>query len=144
MLAHDTLNNCRSVTILRILPKICENLPKFIRFFINKFTLVSENRNASHVPAKCCNLPTKKTSKAASASYESSQGRSQPHSPGWARVPLSSFFLKFWSIFLIFRQTLLIFFPHFGSPGGRVAHPGRPWLRHWKQQRYLKSKLVWS
>ena len=23
------------------------------------------------------------------------QGRSQPHSPGWARVPLSSFFPKF-------------------------------------------------
>ena len=38
------------------------------------------------------------------------QGRSQPHSPGWAKVPLSSFFLKFWSIFLIFPQTLLIFF----------------------------------
>ena len=38
------------------------------------------------------------------------QGRSQPHSPGWARVPLSSFFLKFQSIFLIFPQTLLIFF----------------------------------
>ena len=58
------------------------------------------------------------------------QGRSQPRSPGWARVPLSSFFLKFWSIFLIFPQTLLIFPPHFGSPGGRVARPGRPWLRH--------------
>ena len=38
------------------------------------------------------------------------QGRSQPHSPGWARVPLSSFFLKFRSIFLIFPQTLIIFF----------------------------------
>ena len=23
------------------------------------------------------------------------------------------------------------FLPHFGPPGGRVAHPGRPWLRHW-------------
>ena len=21
--------------------------------------------------------------------------------------------------------------PNFGPPGGRVAHPGRPWLRHW-------------
>ena len=35
---------------------------------------------------------------------------SQPHSPGWARVPLSSFFLKFRSVFPIFPQTLLIFF----------------------------------
>ena len=38
------------------------------------------------------------------------QGCSQPHSPGWARVPLSSFFLKFWSILLILPQTFLIFF----------------------------------
>ena len=37
------------------------------------------------------------------------QGRSQPHSPGWARVPLSSFFLKFLSIIPIFPQIFLIF-----------------------------------
>ena len=36
------------------------------------------------------------------------QGRSQPHSS--AIFPLSSFFLKSRSIFLIFPQTLLIFF----------------------------------
>ena len=36
------------------------------------------------------------------------QGRSQPHSPGWARVPLFS--LKFGSSFLTFPQTFLIFF----------------------------------
>ena len=65
------------------------------------------------------------------------QGCSQPHSPVWARLPLSSFFLKFRSFsfffhfhflfFFIFPQTLLnsSFFPL----GGRVAHPGRPWLR---------------
>ena len=34
----------------------------------------------------------------------------QPHILGWARVPFSSFFLKFRSLFLIFPQTLLIFF----------------------------------
>ena len=37
------------------------------------------------------------------------QGRSQPHSSGWARVPLSLFFLKFLSIILIFSQIFLIF-----------------------------------
>ena len=37
------------------------------------------------------------------------QGRSQPHSPGWARVPLSSFFPQI-SIILIFPQTFHIFF----------------------------------
>ena len=42
--------------------------------------------------------------------YHLSQGRSQPHRPGWARVPPSSFFLKSRSIFLIFPQTSLIFF----------------------------------
>ena len=39
------------------------------------------------------------------------QGRSQPHSPGWAIVPLSSFFSYNFDQFLyIFSQTLLIFF----------------------------------
>ena len=50
------------------------------------------------------------------------QGGSQPHSPGWARVPLSSFFLKSRLSFLIFPQTVTHFLPHFGPPGGRVAH----------------------
>ena len=38
------------------------------------------------------------------------QGRSQPHSPGWARVPLSSFFPEIVISFSYFPQTLLIFF----------------------------------
>ena len=25
------------------------------------------------------------------------------------------------------------FFPHFGPPGGLLAHPERPWLRHWRR-----------
>ena len=63
------------------------------------------------------------------------QGRSKPHSPRWARVPLSSFFpqisINFSYFILIFSSNLIHFLPHFGPPGGRVAHPGRPWLRHW-------------
>ena len=58
------------------------------------------------------------------------QGRSQPHSPGWAlkaRVSLSSFFPQ---ISINFSSNFTYFLPHFGPPGGRVAHPGRPWLRH--------------
>ena len=39
------------------------------------------------------------------------QGHSQPHSPRWARDPLSSLFSsKFDHGFLFFPQTLLIFF----------------------------------
>ena len=30
-----------------------------------------------------------------------------------------------------FSSNFLNFLPHFGLPGGRLAHPGRPWLRHW-------------
>ena len=55
------------------------------------------------------------------------QGRSQPHSPGWATVPLSSFFPQ---ILINFSSNFTYFLRHFGPPGGRVAHPGRPWLRH--------------
>ena len=55
------------------------------------------------------------------------QGRSQPHSPGWARVPLFS--LKFGSSFLTFPQTFLIFFLILGirwasrPPGKAMATP---------------------
>ena len=38
------------------------------------------------------------------------QGRSQPHSPGWARVPLSSFFPQTMINYSYFPQTSLIFF----------------------------------
>ena len=51
--------------------------------------------------------------------------------PGGQGFHFPHFFLKIRSIFLIFPQTLLIFFLIFGPPGGRLAHPGRPWLRHW-------------
>ena len=59
-----------------------------------------------------------------------SQGRSQAHSPGWARIPLSSFFPQISISFFYFSSNFTYFLPHFGPPGGRVAHPGRPWLRH--------------
>ena len=59
-----------------------------------------------------------------------SQGRSQHHSPEWARVPLSSFFPQILINFSYFSSNFTYFLPHFGSPGGRLAHPGRPWLRH--------------
>ena len=29
-----------------------------------------------------------------------------------------------------FSSNFIYFLPHFGPPGGRLAHPGRPWLRH--------------
>ena len=59
------------------------------------------------------------------------QDRSQPRSPGWARVPLSSFCPQISINFSYFSSNFTYFLPHFGPPGGRVAHPGRPWLRHW-------------
>ena len=64
--------------------------------------------------------------------YRNGQGRSQPHSPGWAIVPLSSFFPEIWIKFSYFSSNFSHFLPHFGPPGGQVAHPGRPWLCHWK------------
>ena len=58
------------------------------------------------------------------------QGRSQPHSPGWAIVQLSSFFPHISIEHSYFSSNIPSFRPHFGPPGGRLAHPGRPWLRH--------------
>ena len=37
---------------------------------------------------------------------------------------------NFDQIFLFSRSNFAYFLPHFGPPGGRFAHPGRPWLRH--------------
>ena len=59
------------------------------------------------------------------------QCRSQPHCPGWARVPLSSFFPKFWSFFLIFPQIFLIFFLILALRVGNSPTREGPWLRHW-------------
>ena len=61
------------------------------------------------------------------------QGRSQPHSPGWARVPLSSFFPQSLINSTYFSSNFTYFLPHFGPPGGRVTHLGRSWLRHWSR-----------
>ena len=59
--------------------------------------------------------------------YQSdNQGRSQPHSPGWARVPLSSFFLEIWIKFSYFSSNCSHFLPHFDPPGGQVAQKSRP------------------
>ena len=51
--------------------------------------------------------------------------------PGGQEFHFPHFFLNFRSVFLIFPQTLFIFFLILAlRVGGRVAHPGRPWLRH--------------
>ena len=49
------------------------------------------------------------------------QGRSQPHSPGQAKGPLTSFFPQISINFSHFSSNFAYFLPHFGSPGGRVA-----------------------
>ena len=58
------------------------------------------------------------------------QGCSQPHSPGWASIPPSSFFPQISIKFSYFSSNFTYLLPHFGPPGGRLAHQGRPWLRH--------------
>ena len=66
------------------------------------------------------------------------QGRSQPHSPGWARILLSSVFPQ---ISINFSSNLTYFLPHFCPLGGRVAHPGRPWLRHCVSPRLITTRF---
>ena len=65
-----------------------------------------------------------------SDSHKHDQGRSQTLNPGWAKeahfliCPHSSI------IFSHFASIFPDFLPQFGPPGGRFAHPGRPWLHH--------------
>ena len=64
--------------------------------------------------------------------------------PGGQEFYFPHFFLKSRLSFLIFPQTFTHFLPHFGPPGGRVAHPERPWLRHWVSRELLFTKFVKS
>ena len=65
------------------------------------------------------------------------QGRSQPHSPGWARVPLSSFFPQILIIFVLFFLKLFSFSSSFWLSGWATRPTGKalatplwvPWLR---------------
>ena len=51
-------------------------------------------------------------------------------------------FSSFSCIFPHFPSIFLHFLPHFGLPGGRLAHPGRPWLRHWWSRLHQKWMLL--
>ena len=59
------------------------------------------------------------------------QGRSQPHSPGWARVPLSSFFPQ---ISIKFFLKLYLFSSSFWPSGWASRPPGKA----------LATPLCWS
>ena len=50
-------------------------------------------------------------------------------------------FLKFPSVFLIFPSKCSHFLPHFGPPGGGLAHPERSWLHYCKQ--CARCKTTW-
>ena len=50
--------------------------------------------------------------------------------PGGQSKNISSTLPHFPKYFAYFSSICLEFFPHFGPPGGRLAHPGRPWLCH--------------
>ena len=44
--------------------------------------------------------------------------------------------------FSYFSSSFTYFLPHFGPPGGRLAHPGRPWLRHCMLR--IKTKILFN
>ena len=72
---------------------------------------------------------------------QNGQGRSQPHHH--ARVGKSSTFLILPKIsinFFYFSSNFYHFLAHFGSLGGGVAHPERPWLHYWKRVKGRKRK----
>ena len=63
--------------------------------------------------------------------YGLKQGRSQTRHLGWANEEHFLIFPHPSFIFSHLSSIFPLFLPQFGSPGGRLAHPGRPWLRHW-------------
>ena len=69
------------------------------------------------------------------------QGRSQPHSPGWARVPLSSFFLKISINFSYFFLKLYLFSSSFWSSGWASRPPGKALATPLGQTLHLKVTI---
>ena len=53
------------------------------------------------------------------------QGRSQPHIPGWARLPLSSFFSSNFDQFILFFLKLYSFSSSFWFSGWAARPPGK-------------------
>ena len=70
--------------------------------------------------------------------------------PGGQEFHFPHFFLWFQSNFSYFSSYFTYFLPHFGPPGGRLPHPGRPWLRHckdmgsWRVAKTIGNKeVIW-
>ena len=55
------------------------------------------------------------------------QGCSQPHSSGWAKVPLPQISINF----SYFFSNFTYFLPHFGPPGGRLQGRSQPHSPGW-------------
>ena len=51
--------------------------------------------------------------------------------PGGQEFHFPHFFPEISINFSDFSSNFTYFLPYFGPPHGRIAHPGRPWLRHW-------------
>ena len=69
-----------------------------------------ESKGAAAPPGESDNATEVLQGSHVSVKHRYNQGRSQPHSLGWSRVPLSSFFPQISINFSYFPQTLLIFF----------------------------------
>ena len=100
------------------------------------WTILSTDKNTRSKVFQSANYwfetPYKSVAYKASQPYLSGGwGRSQPLTPTWARYEYFLIFSSFFCIFSHFSSIFLNFLPHFGRPGGRVVHPGRPWVRHW-------------
>ena len=60
--------------------------------------------------------------------------------PGGQEFHFPHFFPEISINFSDFSSNFTYFLPHFGPPHGRVTHPGRPWLHHWRAS---LTKIIW-
>ena len=63
--------------------------------------------------------------------YDKIMGVARLSTPGGQERNIASIFSSFSYILSHFPSICLYFLLKFGPPGGRLAHLGRPWLRHW-------------
>ena len=93
--------------------------------------MIPKVRSSNPLLAVCCVLVQGTLLLLAPLDPGQMQGCSQPSQSQVGKSPLSSFCPQILIDVSYFSSNFTYFLPHFGPPGGRVAHPGRHWLRHW-------------
>ena len=117
--------------------------PHFSIFSVLKVLLSPQNhnlkKNFSSKASKLAKSSVPKPQKLGQTSVHKARAIASLTVPGGQEYHFPHFFHKIWIKFSYFSSNFSHFLPHFGPPGGQVAHLGRPWLRHCTRLHFVKK-----